>query len=186
MVGEHEVVSEPDALTRYANPAFRYRERVLLNEDPGVPSRRARGAVTSIRASLDEVWLDVHASAPAWLVLLDTYDRGWHATVDGRDAAVERANYNFRAVRVPAGTSRVHMTYRPPGLYAGGAVTAVTLLVLIGWGVRHRMRRRLQPGGPRSPESRSAAQDMTGTSTTPRRAVSWRARLKGAARGAAH
>ena len=38
------------------------------------------------------------------LVLSDTWYPGWHATVDGHDAKVERVDYLLRGVRVGPGT----------------------------------------------------------------------------------
>ena len=56
------------------------------------------------------------------------WDPGWRRAVNGERAEVLRANYNQRAVRVPAGRSHVDLEYRPRGLELGAAITVVTLL----------------------------------------------------------
>jgi len=62
------------------------------------------------------------------VVLSDTYDPGWKATVDGLPSRVERANGAFRAVRLEAGRHLVEMVYRPASVVAGAALSAVSLL----------------------------------------------------------
>lgn len=67
---------------------------------------------------------------------------GWHATIDGEEAQLGRVNYALRALRVPAGTHEVVMTFMPASLKTTGAVayacvTLIYLLVLsalgLGW-----------------------------------------------------
>ena len=47
------------------------------------------------------------------LVLTDNAYPGWKAKVDGKDAPVERVDYIFRGVRVPAGAHRVEFRFEP-------------------------------------------------------------------------
>ena len=74
----------------------------------------------------------VDADGDGLLVLRESFARGWTAEVDGRPAAVLRANGKHRAVRVPAGHHEVHLAYHPPGLHVGLGLMGVSLLVLIG------------------------------------------------------
>jgi uncharacterized membrane protein YfhO len=60
-------------------------------------------------------------------VLLDEWTQGWSATVDGVAAPIERADVVFRAVAISAGSHRVELRYRTPGLRSGA------LLALFGW-----------------------------------------------------
>ena len=64
-----------------------------------------------------------------WVVVTDGFFPGWQATVEGRPVAIAPANLALRAVRVPAGPSRIVMRYQPTGLRAGGAVSLLTLAV---------------------------------------------------------
>jgi uncharacterized membrane protein YfhO len=56
----------------------------------------------------------VHVDAPqgAWLVYDDAYQPGWHASVDGREVPVYRADVAFKAVWVPAGAKVVRFWFR--------------------------------------------------------------------------
>jgi uncharacterized membrane protein YfhO len=43
----------------------------------------------------------------------DNYDRFWTATVDGQRVPVYRANYTYKAIRLPAGEHVVEWRYNP-------------------------------------------------------------------------
>jgi hypothetical protein len=71
-----------------------------------------------------------------YLVLLDSFSSGWRATVDGRTAAIVRANGLFRAVRLVAGRHRVEFVYRPRVLIWGAALSAaacIATIALLTW-----------------------------------------------------
>src|SRR5262249_21311436 len=71
-----------------------------------------------------------------WLVLADVWFPGWRCTVDGRPTPIYRADYLFRAVRLPEGAHEIIFTFAPSSYRwgqlvstaAGCAVLAVTLL----------------------------------------------------------
>lgn len=82
------------------------------------------------------------------LVVSQTYDPSWTATVDGHPASVEAALGFLTAVRVPAGTHTVTLTYRFPalrsGLWTSGSALAGWLYVAGGVTSRRwRARRRV-------------------------------------------
>lgn len=58
---------------------------------------------------------------------------GWHATVDGQPAQLGRVNYVLRALRVPAGTHTVSMTFDPQSIHTTStlAYICVTLIYLL-------------------------------------------------------
>jgi hypothetical protein len=118
----------------------------FLGESDASP---ARGSATFVRDDPETVILDVEAPSRGFLVLADQHRNGWHATVDGVPAPIERANYAFRLVEVPAGRSRVQFRYQPPGLRLGALASALALLVVLGVLAVTRPRRgeRPAPGG---------------------------------------
>jgi hypothetical protein len=98
---------------------------------------------------LNAIDLKVTTSEPAMLVLSEIFYPGWHAYVDGAATKVLRADWNLRAIPVPAGPHRVEMRFEPAPLRQGAMVTAITLLVAFGmliWPLaRSRTALRLQP-----------------------------------------
>jgi uncharacterized membrane protein YfhO len=79
----------------------------------------------------------VEGAAPGYLVLTDPWYPGWEASIDGVPATLYRANYVFRAVRVPAGRHEVVFTFAPASYYLGRRVSlaalALTAAVLSTW-----------------------------------------------------
>lgn len=98
----------------------------------GPPSGARACAQDAVAAALlkdsatRQVWR-VEAPAEGWLVVSDLWYPGWTAALDGQPVPLWRANYLFRAVRVPAGEHNISMTYRPPWLPVG------TLLAGLAW-----------------------------------------------------
>lgn len=78
-----------------------------------------------------EVVHDVVSDGAGYLVLRDSFARGWRAELDGRPAPVLRANGRHRAVALPAGRHRIRQWYEPPGLRRGLVVTVAAVGVLL-------------------------------------------------------
>jgi hypothetical protein len=145
--------SQAEGLARFTDGSFPWKTTVLL--EPGVASNGPTGSATPLEPAtveahgIDAVTVKVHSDGPGWLVLLDSYDEGWTAEVDGRSTPVRRANSSFRAVQVPGGDSTVTFHYSTPGLQLGAAISVVALLVVIALAVvppvQRRRRRRPQP-----------------------------------------
>jgi hypothetical protein len=147
-----EPVNTPRAaLRRFADREFDHRRAVILEPDEARRTAGAAGASTeaigtparvlSIETNSEKY--DVDSAAPGWLVIASMWEAGWRARVNGDDADVVRANYNQRAVQIPAGHSRVELEYRPRGLEVGAALTAMTLcapLVLLAFTRARRSR----------------------------------------------
>ena len=74
-----------------------------------------------------------------WLLMLESWAPGWKATVNGRDARVERAFGVARAVRIPPGDCTVRTQYEPTSMRLGALGTLVAaLLILLGFRIDRR------------------------------------------------
>jgi len=103
-------------------------------------STGSRGTARRLRESTDEVAYAVDSDVSGVFVLRDAYAPGWRATVNRVEARILRADGRHRAVPVPPGQSRVVMSYRPPGLAAAFAVSAVGILATLASLRRNRRR----------------------------------------------
>jgi hypothetical protein len=115
--------AEAGEALRRLGPAIRDR---LIVEDPDRPigeSDGTSGSARIVREIPERVELVVEADAPGYLVLADSFDPGWSATLDGQPVAVRPAYAALRAVAVPSGRSRVVFLYEPAGFGAGLAVS---------------------------------------------------------------
>ncbi len=105
----------------------------LIVEDPDHPlpgSATVEGTAT-IEVDLPErVEVAVDAQTPAYLLLTDTFDPGWSATIDNQPASIRPAYAAFRAVYLSAGKHRVIYTYEPAGFRAGLALTVIGLIAV--------------------------------------------------------
>lgn len=80
-----------------------------------LPLAEAEG-VQVVRYSPNRVEVEVQSPTPAVLRYADCHDPHWTATLNGEPTPLWIADHAFKAVKVPAGRSRVAFEYRVPGL----------------------------------------------------------------------
>jgi hypothetical protein len=130
------------ALRLLLDPQFDPRREVVLpSGSPAAGDPGFHGEVVITHLGTDRMALDVELSAPGYVVVVDTFDPGWRARVDGRETAVLRADAAFRAVAVGAGRHAIELRYRPRALVTGLAITAISVLALAAAGAAHFTRR---------------------------------------------
>jgi membrane protein YfhO len=141
VVGACEEAGTPlAALSRLVAPKFDPGAAVILERSflrreklscaGGV--REAVGSAEIVKRSLNSLLVRIDARRSGWLVVAESWDRGWRASVDGRRTDVLPGNYAFRAVRVPAGKHDVELVYRPALFEVGAAISIASLGVTIG------------------------------------------------------
>lgn len=131
------VEAEPDSvavLNHFIAGGEDPREVAYVSE--GEPLRgtgvRVEGRIRWLEGSNHSVRLEVDAPERSLLVVTDTWYPGWRATVDGDPASIERVNWRFRGVYLEPGGHSVRFDYRPRGVIAGAALSAIGLLALVG------------------------------------------------------
>lgn len=55
---------------------------------------------------------------------------GWTATVDGEEVPIGRVDYLLRAIKLPAGTHTVTMTFDPRSLHTTGVIATVAIIMI--------------------------------------------------------
>ena len=75
---------------------------------------------------------EVESPAPALVVIAQTFYHDWHASVDGHNVPLLRANYGFQAVEIPEGRHTVQLTCRDQPFEIGAACSIVSWLVCLG------------------------------------------------------
>lgn len=141
-VFNYSVDKPASILAAVRSSSFNPRQSLLLEQDPNIsvphlPDMVASKALAESSVQIasekpDELTVDASMFKPGFLLLLDTWYPGWKSTVNGVGSPILRADYNFRAVQLPAGKSVVEFRYQPEtfrlgvGLcLAGSAITAM-------------------------------------------------------------
>jgi hypothetical protein len=124
-----------ETLRRMASPEFDARSQVILAAErgaaPGVQDPAPAGRTEIVARHPNTVTLRAELSKPGYVVLMDRYDPNWHATVDGREVPVLRANQLFRAVYVQSGRHQIRFYYRQAGLRTGLGVSLAAIMLLV-------------------------------------------------------
>jgi hypothetical protein len=87
-------------------------------------------AIAYARPSSDQVLVRISSSQAGFVHVLEAYDPGWTATVDGKRAPIVPANGFAMAVPVPAGGYTVRLRYDTPGRAMGAGLSLVSLVLL--------------------------------------------------------
>jgi hypothetical protein len=111
LVHERARMLDRGALAAGAGPAASFPAEQALAV-ASVPAAR-RADVDIVEYGTRDLVLDVRADRSGWLLVTDRWARGWRATVGDTAVDVFGANFIFRAVRIPAGRSRVAFHFAP-------------------------------------------------------------------------
>ncbi|HEV8715143.1 MAG TPA: YfhO family protein [Candidatus Binatia bacterium] len=116
---------------------------VIETSDAHLPGPTHEGTATIERYAPEAVRVRVDTPQPAVLILLDSFDKGWTASLEnGTTLPILRANALVRAVVVPAGAHVVTFSYQTPLLKAGAWASLTGVLLCIGLLTHARWRMR--------------------------------------------
>ncbi len=99
------------------------------------------GRVTVLSEQAGELRLRTRLPGREAVVVLQSYDSGWQAEVDGHSIAVHPADVKFMAVVVPGGDHVVTLSYWPGSVAWGiraslAGLALILLLATVGWRLR--------------------------------------------------
>jgi len=96
------------------------------------------GRIVTRTVSANRISAEVETPVPNLLVVAQTDYPAWSAYVDGKRAAIHRANYGFQAVEIPAGRYTCELRYEDIRFRTGVGVSAVSVCVCVGGWLRSR------------------------------------------------
>jgi len=88
-------------------------------------------AATSFKTDKNGFTAKVNREKESLVFFSIPYDKGWSATVNGKEAIIEKVNVGFMAVVVPEGESVIRFDYETPGLITGLGVTIGAALIML-------------------------------------------------------
>jgi hypothetical protein len=146
-------VSDEAALKAIFGQSFDFRRTVLLRESLESPVHSGTGSAYLVTAGVNGLEFTASSSAPAVFYLSDSFDDGWHAQVNGRETQIYHANYNFRAVEIPAGKSDIKFRYMPQSVVIGGIVSILGILMTAGYLLIEKIKKREDKTDKAHPDS---------------------------------
>ena len=115
------------------DPAFRPGEEAVVEAPlPALAPPAGQERAALVADEPERVAVAAEVTAPALLVLTDSFFPGWEAEVDGTREPILRADYAFRGVALAAGEHRVVFRYRPWSFHMGVALAAGALVLALG------------------------------------------------------
>ncbi|HZK77696.1 MAG TPA: YfhO family protein [Gemmatimonadaceae bacterium] len=133
--------------TTLMHPSFDVRAAALFASDAPVEGPATlqimpvpltlRSTVTHYEPGRVSISLSSPAPAGSALLVSENYYPGWHATVDGKPAALGRADYTLTGVQLPEGARKVELwfdndTYERGKIITLIAILASTILIFVG------------------------------------------------------
>lgn len=122
---------------RLRDPAFDPVATLLLpiSARPESMSRSALHSAQYRRPDSDRIECTVTSDAGGFLRVIESFDPGWCATIDGQATAIWPAMDSLLCVQIPPGTHEARFEYHTPGATAGIVIsTASTLgLLSVAW-----------------------------------------------------
>lgn len=119
---------------------FDAKKSVVLENDPEVKKSNSVSSNVVIKNySPNAISIIYKSDKEGILFLSDNYYPGWKAYVDSEETKILRANYTFRAIKVPVGRHLVEFKYQPESFIYGLWFAGVGVLMLI-LGVLFRKR----------------------------------------------
>jgi hypothetical protein len=120
---------QSEAVIEGAPDLSRLTQAAATNSTETTTSQPAAADAANPRARLEtdganEVVVAVQQDRPGMLILSDVDYPGWHASVDGADTTIYRANGIVRGVMVQAGQHQVRFWFQPNGLALGEAISS--------------------------------------------------------------
>jgi Bacterial membrane protein YfhO len=130
-------------LAQLGSDSFDPREVVYVPAEASIPpASDVDGTAEIVAEDSMKVVVKARMKTPGVLVLADSWDAGWQATIDRRNVPVSRVNYLIRGVELPAGESTIEFRYEPATFTWGLRISAGCTIVLVIWGSLLRRSKR--------------------------------------------
>jgi uncharacterized membrane protein YfhO len=139
--GQEPVFADgPGILAELNQATFNPRQAVYLPlaAKTNTTAKAARVEIRMATNSSQRIEFETQASAPAWVVIAQSHYPAWQARVNGTATKIWPGNHAFQAMEIPAGRSRIQVTYEDRWLKRGLRVTLASALALLAIGLTRK------------------------------------------------
>lgn len=133
-----EVKNDSEILKLIAENSLNFRKILILEEKIPFSLDGGSGSAQLISSTVNTQKFQVKTDKPALFYISDTFFPGWSVKVNNMEEKIYRANYNFRAVIVPAGESMVEFSYLPNSFFLGIIISVISLIILFFLSIFYR------------------------------------------------
>ena len=134
-------------LVRFSQGLVELEDRMFLAPSSGTPTPPGTGGagparVEYVREGPDEILVRVENGVPGYARVIESFDEGWSATLDGAPAEILVADTFAMAVRLPPGRHELRFSYGTPGARTGLWISAASAALAILLVLRFRTAAR--------------------------------------------
>lgn len=128
---KYQTARSEEELKIISERKFDPKTEILLEEKIPVSLEDGTGSARLISSNVNSQTFEVKTDKEGLFFISDTYFPGWSAKVNGKDSKIYRANYNLRAVLVPAGSSTINFSYLPTHFHLYESLSLLSAFLLI-------------------------------------------------------
>lgn len=102
-------------------------EAVVISQASPTSEFSTAGQITDIAERPNGLTLSLNTPKEAFLLISNSYDTGWKAAIDNRDAPVIPTDGALQGLLIPAGSHRITLNYLPESITIGSIVSLLSL-----------------------------------------------------------
>lgn len=138
-----EVPEQNQVTSKLASLLAKYDKPIVVEGDNASVRLLPDDCTTfNIKVYTNSLEFDVRSSEESVVFIPYNFSKHWEVTIDGRGSKVERANYSFMALTVPAGVHRVELGYNNHLSVVGYIVLILSALLILVIALMERERER--------------------------------------------
>jgi hypothetical protein len=151
-VNRFEVKQPLEILGAMRDGTFNPRDVVFFDKQPdGIgmlaanPVNDSLENVSIVKYENENIEIKTKTSGERLLFLSETWYPNWKADIDGTPTTIYKANYGFRAIKIPAGEHSLHMLYKDDRYTTGKTISLATNIIALlglGFGLFFELRKK--------------------------------------------
>lgn len=127
------VISDKESIIKeFHKKTFNENKTLILEEDPNLKKNLLKLNKVEINSyTPNEVLIKTYSDAESMLFISDSYYPGWKAHIDDNETKIYRADYVFRAIKIPEGEHLVKFSYISSSFNTGVIISFLTVVTIL-------------------------------------------------------